>query len=154
MLYQCCHKAERFKPCPAYSDLPCSFHNREDEMPCLSLHALSTSQGGGVSPPTLGAPTHAYLKAPQWKQQEKKKRKKNKKPSRNMFFAVLRNSLLPCQGLAKLESHSPALALHTTGKSSAPWENGTSIRSSCPAQGAAAFPGISFPRSTDSQGFS
>lgn len=37
-------------------------------MLCLSLHALSTSQGGGVSPPMLGAPTHTYLKAPQWKQ--------------------------------------------------------------------------------------
>lgn len=52
-----------------------------------------------MSSPILGAPPTLNLKAPYWKQQEKKK----KNPSRNTFFAVLRNFLLPCQGLAKLE---------------------------------------------------
>lgn len=44
----------------------------------MSLHALSTSQGGGVTS-HAGSTTHTYLKAPLWKQQEKGKEKHQKK---------------------------------------------------------------------------
>lgn len=144
-----------FKPCPAYSDLPCSF-TTEDEMPFMSLHALSTSQGGGVSPPTLGAPPTLT-----WKHLSGNNRKKKnpKKTKQKRVLCCPEKFSPPLSRLGKAGGSSQLLDWHyisfmchkkklcTLGK----WHQHLQP---CPAQRAAAFPGISFPRSTDSQGFS